>query len=546
MWTPESDADVLVIQKQSFHGLEEVPLCLNVGKEVGEVLFCDMTFEMSQNGLRGVMEAGGFQSQLLAVMEVLAKAAVAEINRRVDDSCAVLRLEVSQSRRDIELLKSKCEALEADLRRSRMRARRKGAAPSPFTPLVLLTESPQGNEFSISFMDMPPYDKQDACSPPADETLPSSAKEAFPNAASADWDPPMEVENVPQQCADVEAADEAQHIHIKEELKEEDMWRTDPKDKEISEGEQLPQFGATPPPQEDFYLESHGSAQNPAHPEALLSPGERYQVYPEQREESAGGVKRERPEGANGTDPRFVEEDEEEEEEVEGQLWSPAGLPFPGPQIDPAPARFPPRSHSALLSAARARRRARTFACRRLQPEDGPAAPPPLAPPRPPPSTHADPDGEPAVSLFRPGHGGVGLGVGVGGFLLTRRMRAAWRPGHGEKRFSCTFCDKSFMRFSQLKEHLRSHTGEKPFSCAQCGRSFTKQCNLIRHAVVHSGEKPYQCAQCGKCFTQRSSLKKHPKGVQIDDLRCCGNATGDLGFSEAHHRNTLPPPCLIK
>ncbi|KAM9718947.1 LOW QUALITY PROTEIN: uncharacterized protein ACNS7B_019969 [Menidia menidia] len=427
------------------------------------------------------MEAGGFQSQLLAVMEVLAKAAVAEINRRVDDSCAVLRLEVSQSRRDIELLKSKCEALEADLRRSRMRARRK------------------------------------ACSPPADETLPNSAKEAFPNAASADWDPPMEAENVPQQCADVEAADEAEHIHIKEELKEEDMWRTDPKDKEIPEGEQLPRFGATPPPQEDFYLESHGSARNPAHPEALLSPGERYQVYPEQREESAGGVKRERPEGANGTDPCFVEEDEEEDEEVEGQLWSPAGLPFPGPQIEPAPARFPPRSHSALLSAARARRRARTLACRRLQPEDGRAAPPPARPPRPPPLNGPSPS-TPTRTGTRPSRSSgpataawaLALAWG-GGFLLARRMRAAWRPGHGEKRFSCTFCDKSFMRFSQLKEHLRSHTGEKPFSCAQCGRSFTKQCNLIRHAVVHSGEKPYQCAQCGKCFTQRSSLKSHQK-----------------------------------
>lgn len=72
------------------------------------------------------MENCSFQSQLLSVMEVLAKAAVAEINRRVDDSCAVLRLEVSQSRRDIDLLKSKCEVMEAELRRTRMRARRKG------------------------------------------------------------------------------------------------------------------------------------------------------------------------------------------------------------------------------------------------------------------------------------------------------------------------------------------------------------------------------------------------------------------------------------
>uniref|UniRef100_A0A8C1K9N3 Si:ch211-155e24.3 n=1 Tax=Cyprinus carpio TaxID=7962 RepID=A0A8C1K9N3_CYPCA len=91
-------------------------------------------------------------------------------------------------------------------------------------------------------------------------------------------------------------------------------------------------------------------------------------------------------------------------------------------------------------------------------------------------------------------------------------LRTHWRSSADvEKRFSCSYCEKSFSRFGQLKEHLRSHTGEKPFACAQCGRSFTKHCNLIRHAVVHSGEKPYQCGQCGKCFTQRSSLKSHQR-----------------------------------
>lgn len=72
------------------------------------------------------MENCSFQTQVLSVMEVLAKAAVAEIKRRVDDSCAVLRLEVSQSRRDIELLQRKCEVMEAELRRTRVRAKRKG------------------------------------------------------------------------------------------------------------------------------------------------------------------------------------------------------------------------------------------------------------------------------------------------------------------------------------------------------------------------------------------------------------------------------------
>lgn len=65
------------------------------------------------------MENCSFHSQLVSVMEVLARAAVEEINRRVDDGCAVLR-------RDVDLLKRKCEVMETELRRNRMRARRKG------------------------------------------------------------------------------------------------------------------------------------------------------------------------------------------------------------------------------------------------------------------------------------------------------------------------------------------------------------------------------------------------------------------------------------
>lgn len=101
------------------------------------------------------------------------------------------------------------------------------------------------------------------------------------------------------------------------------------------------------------------------------------------------------------------------------------------------------------------------------------------------------------------------LGRGRGGL---RRFRTQWVTSvGGERRFRCSFCERTFVRFGQLKEHMRSHTGERPYTCSQCGRSFTKQGNLIRHAVVHSGEKPYQCSLCGKCFTQRSSLKSHQK-----------------------------------
>ncbi|KAJ8272826.1 hypothetical protein GJAV_G00093890 [Gymnothorax javanicus] len=69
-----------------------------------------------------------FQNHLLSIMEILAKAAVAEINRCVDDSCAVFRLEISQSQKEIETLKNKLQVLEREL----LKTRRQKTAESVF------------------------------------------------------------------------------------------------------------------------------------------------------------------------------------------------------------------------------------------------------------------------------------------------------------------------------------------------------------------------------------------------------------------------------
>ncbi|XP_035025699.1 zinc finger protein 526 isoform X2 [Hippoglossus stenolepis] len=457
------------------------------------------------------MESCGFQNQLLSVMEVLAKAAVEEINRRVEDSCAVLRLEVNRSRRDIELLKNKCELMEAELRRSRLRARRRGDRCSPLVKVILSKQT-----------------------------------------QILDWDTQMEAEasQQTQQRADLEAPDEAQHVQIKEECAEEDEWKNDTDDKLISAAEPSPCFKSSPPQQTDAFVDHYLSAEDPAEP----GPG------PEPEPAGCDTLPPEQQLSGSELVVKHEMEDEPDENEapldschasvtVDGhdQLWL-SGLcrdaadpsfsyTAGGRQGKQIPAVFTPqsethsedavprthsagKSHSVLVRVKRRASRTFGFGCRRPQAEDGLNAqinspdqssiahqsqhqrrdftPPSLR------SRDEDPNPSPAASSL------CGQS-GRGSFGLARRMRTPWRSGIGEKRFSCTYCDKSFMRFSQLKEHLRSHTGEKPFSCVQCGRSFTKQCNLIRHAVVHSGEKPYECALCGKCFTQRSSLKSHQK-----------------------------------
>ncbi|CAK6977463.1 zinc finger and SCAN domain-containing protein 20 [Scomber scombrus] len=244
------------------------------------------------------MESSAFHTQLLSVMEVLAKAAVAEIDRRVDVSCSVLQLEVSRSRSDIDLLQRKCELMEAELRRSRIRARRRVFHPpaaeifSPLVKVVLNKERP-----------ITAWERQDG-----------------------------EAQTQPQQCADEEPVNEAEAVQIKEECADEDMWKTDPVDKLISGAEQPPRFEACQPAQTDSFVERYHSSENAADPAALVSPVDGYDAFTEHQQQHQQHQQLE-----NESEPEVKHEKEEEPdenavppldsgqfaiEEADGQLWS--------------------------------------------------------------------------------------------------------------------------------------------------------------------------------------------------------------------------------
>uniref|UniRef100_A0A3B3T5K1 C2H2-type domain-containing protein n=1 Tax=Paramormyrops kingsleyae TaxID=1676925 RepID=A0A3B3T5K1_9TELE len=93
--------------------------------------------------------------------------------------------------------------------------------------------------------------------------------------------------------------------------------------------------------------------------------------------------------------------------------------------------------------------------------------------------------------------------------------------GVREKQFSCTHCGRHFNRYSHFKIHQRCHTGEKPYCCTQCGKHFSLRCNLITHQRIHTGEKPFCCTQCGISFAQKSSLKTHQRIHTGERPFCC-------------------------
>ncbi|XP_038860128.1 zinc finger protein 572-like [Salvelinus namaycush] len=484
------------------------------------------------------MASCNFQAQFISIMEILAKAAVTEINNRVDDSCAVIRLEMTQSQRDIDVLKRKCQMMESELKKTRGVSRKER---SSYPVKIVLNKQRSSSQWRGGEM-----------------------------AVEGDSQP---------KPTDVEQREATESILIKDETAE-DVWKTDPQEELRITGEESGSKPGKPPSfeqrhcDEDFITQPNISPRdavehypNSARPEEPGTPWlASTEVFSTEQhrpdEDSLDLVKNEKEEELNQT-TALAGPDQFVMDENDGQLWASVG---PGRDTDPDGhpdfsfhsteeysqniSMVPSHSglssvptmtddvgpslhssiwkpHANLFSAAKhMKRHVRTLADEtRQQMSEGQSSE----------MLNSNNEGnslalQPRQHQYRASEATVrlsecmtgsnmattstfsGYSLSRSSFNMVKRMRTQWRSGGTtERRFSCTFCGKSFPRFWQLKEHLRSHTGEKPYTCEQCGRSFTKQCNLIRHAVVHSGEKPYKCTQCGKCFPQRSGMKSHQR-----------------------------------
>ncbi|XP_029380040.1 zinc finger protein 569-like [Echeneis naucrates] len=74
-------------------------------------------------------------------------------------------------------------------------------------------------------------------------------------------------------------------------------------------------------------------------------------------------------------------------------------------------------------------------------------------------------------------------------FTQKTRLKTHQSVHTGERPFSCKICGKMFSRQDNCMRHERFHSGSKPYSCGQCGKSFTVLANLKIHKEIHLQEK---------------------------------------------------------
>ncbi|CAH0549338.1 unnamed protein product [Brassicogethes aeneus] len=85
--------------------------------------------------------------------------------------------------------------------------------------------------------------------------------------------------------------------------------------------------------------------------------------------------------------------------------------------------------------------------------------------------------------------------------------------------FKCDICLQTYKYQKSLQAHLfkvhnigtESEVKVTKFICHICPKSYTENNKLEKHIRTHTGERPFSCTQCNKTFIDKSYVRQHVK-----------------------------------
>lgn len=97
------------------------------------------------------------------------------------------------------------------------------------------------------------------------------------------------------------------------------------------------------------------------------------------------------------------------------------------------------------------------------------------------------------------------------GFVKQSDYKTHLLSHSNEKKFKCTECNKIYKSLSNLNQHKKMHNEKLPFNCTVCCKGFLRKENLESHLNNHNGIKPFNCTLCDKKFVSQKNLDAHLK-----------------------------------
>lgn len=97
------------------------------------------------------------------------------------------------------------------------------------------------------------------------------------------------------------------------------------------------------------------------------------------------------------------------------------------------------------------------------------------------------------------------------GFVKVSDYKTHMTSHSTDKKFSCKKCDKAYKTLSNLNFHMKSHNNSLPYICSICQKGFMRKEYYEAHINNHKGIKNFNCPSCDKKFVSQKNLDAHLK-----------------------------------